>query len=274
MGRGRKNSFVGTAEYVCPELLKGNSAGFSADLWSLGCVLFTLLSGKFPFRGASEYLTFQKILNREFEFPENFPEVARDLVNALLQMNPEDRLGAGAGGFADLKQHEFFKGIDFAHIHEQLAPAFEDILSSNSEERRLQSTVIATDLEAEVLEIKEVNKSSNLFSSRGDEWQAFLLPNEEIVKSGFVTKRRGLFSKTRMLILTNQPRFVYIDASKMEKRGEISWSSSLYAELKNERTFYVHTPKRSYYFQSLDSTARFWVEQVSKIMKNREKHVS
>ncbi len=53
-GRTRSNSFVGTAQYVSPEVLQGRYAdvGPASDLWALGCILFQFLSGHTPFQGA------------------------------------------------------------------------------------------------------------------------------------------------------------------------------------------------------------------------------
>lgn len=62
--RKRTNSFVGTAHYVSPEILKGEQLTKAADLWALGCIIYQMISGLPPFRAGSEYLIFQKILER------------------------------------------------------------------------------------------------------------------------------------------------------------------------------------------------------------------
>lgn len=56
----------------------------SGDLWALGCVIFQMLTGRRPFQGENEYQTFQLVINRNFEYPPNFPAVAKDLVDKLL----------------------------------------------------------------------------------------------------------------------------------------------------------------------------------------------
>lgn len=47
----RKNSFVGTAQFVSPEILNGMEPHIGTDLWSLGCVIYQMLSGKHLFSG-------------------------------------------------------------------------------------------------------------------------------------------------------------------------------------------------------------------------------
>jgi serine/threonine protein kinase len=89
----RATSFVGTAEYVSPEVLNNAGISYTADLWALGCIVYQMLTGRPPFKGASEYLTFQLITSRSLSFPQGFPAAARDLVEGLLQLEPSQRLG-------------------------------------------------------------------------------------------------------------------------------------------------------------------------------------
>ncbi|KAI9816093.1 MAG: pkb-activating kinase-like protein [Thelocarpon impressellum] len=102
----RANSFVGTAEYVSPELLRDKNACKASDLWAFGCIVYQLLAGRPPFKAGNEYQTFQKICNLEYDFPPGFPPVARDLVERLLVLEPAKRLP-----IEHIKNHEFFDGI-------------------------------------------------------------------------------------------------------------------------------------------------------------------
>ncbi|KAL5365443.1 Pkinase-domain-containing protein [Aspergillus floccosus] len=102
----RASSFVGTAEYVSPELLTDKNACKASDLWAFGCIIYQLLAGRPPFKAGNEYLTFQKIVALEYEFPVGFPAVARDLVERLLVLDPARRLP-----IEHIKNHEFFQGM-------------------------------------------------------------------------------------------------------------------------------------------------------------------
>lgn len=104
----RANSFVGTAEYVSPELLRDKNACKASDLWAFGCIVYQLLAGRPPFKAANEYLTFQKILSLDYKFPDGFPELARDLVERLLVLDPAARLPV-----EHIRNHRFFEGIQW-----------------------------------------------------------------------------------------------------------------------------------------------------------------
>ncbi|KAE8349206.1 kinase-like domain-containing protein [Aspergillus coremiiformis] len=114
----RASSFVGTAEYVSPELLTDKNACKASDLWAFGCIIYQLLAGRPPFKAANEYLTFQKIVALEYEFPIGFPAVARDLVERLLVLEPTRRLP-----IEHIKNHEFFRGMTWGpDLWKQKAP--------------------------------------------------------------------------------------------------------------------------------------------------------
>ncbi|KAK9479534.1 kinase-like domain-containing protein [Lipomyces japonicus] len=104
----KANSFVGTAEYVSPELLTEKSTGKSSDIWAFGCILFQLISGKPPFKASNEYQTFQKIIKLDYQFPPTFAPVAKDLVSKLIVTEPSKRLT-----IEQIKAHPFFSNVEF-----------------------------------------------------------------------------------------------------------------------------------------------------------------
>lgn len=66
----KKNTFVGTAEYVSPEVLLGETIGPECDLWAFGCMLYRFLAGKTPYKDKTEYLIFENIRKNKINFPE------------------------------------------------------------------------------------------------------------------------------------------------------------------------------------------------------------
>jgi 3-phosphoinositide dependent protein kinase-1 len=114
----RASSFVGTAEYVSPELLTDKNACKASDLWAFGCIIYQLLAGRPPFKAGNEYQTFQKIVALDYQFPRGFPEVAQDLVERLLVLDPQRRLT-----IEHIKNHPFFEGITWGRsLWQQKAP--------------------------------------------------------------------------------------------------------------------------------------------------------
>ena len=87
------------------------------------------------------------------------------------------------------------------------------------------------------------------------------------MKNGPIEKRKGLFAKKRELILTDGPRLIYIDPVGNEVKGEIPWSTALNVEVKNLRTFFIHTPSRTYYLEDLNNGAQAWADAIEKFIK-------
>lgn len=65
----QKAAFVGTAEYVSPEVLSNQETGPASDLWALGSIIYQLFVGQPPFRGPTEYLTFENISKGQVTYP-------------------------------------------------------------------------------------------------------------------------------------------------------------------------------------------------------------
>jgi len=117
-----KGLFAGTPEYMPIELILENLYCFATDLWSLGCIIYQLMTGRAPFKGATDYLTMKIVIEGLIIWPVNFHDVAKDLIMALLKVNPMERLGSQS--YDDLKAHPFFDGIDWDNLHNVTPPLF------------------------------------------------------------------------------------------------------------------------------------------------------
>ncbi|KAI6671318.1 hypothetical protein NL676_006203 [Syzygium grande] len=113
----RSMSFVGTHEYLAPEIIKGEGHGSAVDWWTFGIFLYELLFGKTPFKGAGNRATLINVVGQPLRFPET-PSVsfaARDLIRGLLVKEPQHRL-AYRRGATEIKQHPFFQSVNWALI--------------------------------------------------------------------------------------------------------------------------------------------------------------
>ncbi|XP_076944810.1 protein kinase PVPK-1-like [Bidens hawaiensis] len=113
----RSMSFVGTHEYLAPEIIKGEGHGSAVDWWTFGVFLYELLFGKTPFKGESDRATLFNVVGHPLKFPET-PSVsfaARDLIRGLLVKEPQHRL-AYRRGATEIKQHPFFQSVNWALI--------------------------------------------------------------------------------------------------------------------------------------------------------------
>ncbi|KAK7279557.1 hypothetical protein RJT34_24610 [Clitoria ternatea] len=111
----RSMSFVGTHEYLAPEVVSGEGHGNAVDWWTLGVFIFELFYGITPFKGFDNELTLANIVARALEFPKEpmIPGSARDLITQLLVKDSTMRLGSTMGAVA-IKHHPFFNGVNWA----------------------------------------------------------------------------------------------------------------------------------------------------------------
>ncbi|KAJ4890551.1 Protein kinase superfamily protein [Raphanus sativus] len=111
----RSMSFVGTHEYLAPEIVSGEGHGSAVDWWTLGIFMFELFYGTTPFKGMDHELTLANIVARALEFPKEptIPSAAKDLISQLLAKDPIRRLGSSLGASA-VKRHPFFQGVNWA----------------------------------------------------------------------------------------------------------------------------------------------------------------
>ncbi|MCD7459545.1 serine threonine-protein kinase [Datura stramonium] len=114
----KSNSFVGTEEYLAPEIILGKGHDFSVDWWCLGVVLYEMLYGTTPFRGSNRKETYYRILSKA---PDLVGEATslRDLIKKLLEKDPKQRISVD-----EIKGHDFFKSVDWDFIVDLPRPPF------------------------------------------------------------------------------------------------------------------------------------------------------
>ncbi|KAI0013222.1 Pkinase-domain-containing protein [Xylariaceae sp. FL0662B] len=122
----RTNSFVGTEEYIAPEVIKGSGHTSAVDWWTLGILIYEMLYGTTPFKGKNRNATFANILREEIPFPEHSgaPQISnlcKSLIRKLLIKDETRRLGARAGA-SDIKAHPFFRTTQWALIRHMKPP--------------------------------------------------------------------------------------------------------------------------------------------------------
>ncbi|CAD8061468.1 unnamed protein product [Paramecium sonneborni] len=113
-------SFVGTPEYLAPEIIRQNGHSFEVDWWSFGILIYEMLVGRPPFFSQSQSLLFRAIIESDIVFPQQLclSNQVKDLIMKLLIKNPFERLGHNGGG-ASIKIHPWFKDFKFQDLLEK-----------------------------------------------------------------------------------------------------------------------------------------------------------
>eukprot|EP00158_Paraphelidium_tribonemae_P003787 Partr_v1_DN26372_c0_g1_i3_m43012 putative 3phosphoinositidedependent protein kinase len=271
--RGSAASFVGTAEYVSPELLNEKRATAASDVWALGCVIYQMVVNKPPFKAANDYMMFQKITKLDYSFPSYCPVDLKELVQSILVPAPGDRPGLG-----DICRHLFFGGLceylgsdDILHVEmwKVLPPPISPFVPvggwSDDVKREQLQIVTPNSLQTQPPLLSPLlSPMSPVSPTSGEDWSRFLYDGENILYSGVIQKKRYFFGKarTRHLILTDKPRLMYVDPDNMVEKGEIPWGSDLQVELKDDHSFAIISNGRTWLMNDVEGNAQSWVQAI------------
>jgi serine/threonine protein kinase len=131
----------GTPQYLAPEILLRKGYDKAVDWWSLGCVLYEMLYGRLPFKFKKGQKISLNIYKEEIAFDKKISEEAKDLIINLLIFDPKSRLGSGVDGGEKIKNHNFFKGVNWKDVWDRkLEPPFVPNLKSDQDLKYFDSS--------------------------------------------------------------------------------------------------------------------------------------
>uniref|UniRef100_A0A8D3C6M2 cGMP-dependent protein kinase n=1 Tax=Scophthalmus maximus TaxID=52904 RepID=A0A8D3C6M2_SCOMX len=135
-------TFCGTPEYVAPEIILNKGHDVSADYWSLGVLMFELLTGSPPFSGPDPMKTYNVILRGidMIEFPKKISKNAASLIKKLCRDSPSERLGNLKNGVKDIQKHKWFEGFNWEGLRKgTLTPPITPDVSSPTDTSNFDS---------------------------------------------------------------------------------------------------------------------------------------
>lgn len=118
IGKNKKATTIcGTPQYLAPEILVGRGYDYMVDWFSLGCIMFEMLSSRPPFKINTKDIMNLDVYRMPISFGNNFTESEKDFLIGLLNILPSQRLGSG--GIEEIMNHKYFEGVDWKGIREQ-----------------------------------------------------------------------------------------------------------------------------------------------------------
>ena len=128
------NSFCGTPEYLAPEILNRQGHGRGVDWWSLGALLYEMLTGLPPFYCQDRERLFEKIRKSELHYPASLSSNSKHVLRGLLTKDPTRRLGSGPKDAEEIKPHPFFASIDWEKLQRgEITPPWAPTITGNQD---------------------------------------------------------------------------------------------------------------------------------------------
>ena len=271
----KRQKFVGTAEYMAPEIINSKKTGYFTDMWSLMCILFLCFVGETPFSDKTDYLIFQKITHVKYneEKINLIPEEALDLIKKFFKAEPRERLGYKGEkdfDFNKIKSHPFFlvkdeKGnqndnynYNYSKIKQGLmlkCSYFRKFLEKKNKNYKanLSSVLGSVNSLSKVNDINSDYFNKDIYDNDKEKNNNENSKNGNVIKSGLLKKKSPYFYyDIRKVVLYDTPRIEYIDPDKLITKGTINLNKSCSAQLIKSNQFELITPKRTFIFMCKD----------------------
>lgn len=128
------HTFCGTIEYMAPEILMRSGHGKAVDWWSLGALMFDMLTGMPPFCADNRKKTVDAILKDKLNIPGYLTPDSRDLIRRLMKRQVSQRLGSGPTDGQAVRAHPFFKNVNWDDVvARRLDPPIKPVLASEDD---------------------------------------------------------------------------------------------------------------------------------------------
>ena len=251
----KRQKFVGTAEYMSPEIINSKKIGYYSDVWSMVCILYLCFTGYTPFSDKTEYLIFQNITNIKYiEKDINLiPEEALDLIKNFFKVDPKERIGYKGDkdfDYCKIKSHPFFilkdENLNLNQLKKQLmnkCSYYKKFLEKKNKNKENNLNNNNTN-NVNLIESNEYDDedyfNNEVYENNG---------NGKILKKGLLKKKSPyLYYDMRKVILYDTPRIDYIEPEKNILKGSIILTKNCSSKKIQSNQFELITPERTYIF--------------------------
>ena len=256
----RSMTFVGTSEYISPEVIADKQAEFGTDIWAFGVILYQMIFNMTPFYDSNNYLTFRKIESANFDFPKDSNDIsdeAKDLLKKIFVVDPNKRLGGGQFGseldISHLKKHKFFKNIKWNNLHNMNPPGFENLKFYESKRKSIYKKSFP-------------KKDSGSYEVFNDESYK---NNAKVIKEGYIKKKSSWFHYEKIyIVLDTTPKIIETYINDNGKKKVIILNQNCRVSLVDNNVFDLKTPQRNHRFKGLSNDGNNWAGIIDDAIKD------